>query len=311
MPESRFELERGDYMYPEALNDLENPPARLYVRGDPSVLKAPSLSIVGARAATPYGLAISEMAARLAVEAGLVVVSGGALGCDGAAGRAAISAGGRHVVVLGTGADVVYPRASHDLIADAIRTGGAVISLERWGSPPRRYAFPKRNRVIAALSSSTLVAEAGMPSGTFSTAETAAQIGREVLSVPGSILSPGCRGSNYLISIGATCIHEPEALEAAISRIYGTLRRSSVAMPSDNSVDSTLEHRVMAALTANPMRVDEVSRYFDLSSVEAMKVLGDLGARGLIAPMYDGRFALTKSALHDAARLGQNRGLNV
>ena len=87
MSESRCELERGGYMYPEALNDLENPPARLYVRGDPAVLKAPSLSIVGARSATPYGLAISEMAARLAVEAGLVVVSGGALGCDGAAGR--------------------------------------------------------------------------------------------------------------------------------------------------------------------------------------------------------------------------------
>ena len=169
----RWELTPEDDAYPPSLLDLDPTPPVLYGRGDPRVLCAPCLSVIGARRATPYGIAVAEMAGRVAAECGVVVVSGGALGCDSAAGRAALEAGGRTVVVSGCGADMVYPASSADVYKGAVATGGAVVSLERWGSPPRRYAFPKRNSIIAALSSCLFVTEAGMRSGTMSTADVA------------------------------------------------------------------------------------------------------------------------------------------
>lgn len=117
MDEGTFELHPGDALYPETVLELSDVPQTLYVRGNPEVLSTPALSIIGARKASPYGLAVAELAAKVAVEAGVTVVSGGAVGCDQASGWAAVNAGGRHVVVLGTGADVVYPRSSAGLIA--------------------------------------------------------------------------------------------------------------------------------------------------------------------------------------------------
>ena len=210
-----FEIRRGDSGYPRCVAELPQVPPVLYVRGDATVLDLPSLSIVGSRRASPYGSAICELAAGIAVESGIPVVSGGARGCDQVAGWATLNAGGRHIVVLGTGADVVYPSTAKALVDRVIETGGCVISIEPWGTPPQRWAFPKRNRVIAALSSATFVAEAGLPSGTFSTAEAANELGREVLAAPGSIFSPESRGSNYLIANGACCIADEEALEVA------------------------------------------------------------------------------------------------
>ena len=165
MAEGTFELHPGDALYPETVLELSDVPQTLYVRGNPEVLSTPALSIIGARKASPYGLAVAELAAKVAVEAGVTVVSGGAVGCDQASGWAAVNAGGKHVVVLGTGADVVYPRSSAGLITRTLDTGGAVVSISPWGMGPRKFAFPRRNRVIAALSQALFVSEAGMPSG--------------------------------------------------------------------------------------------------------------------------------------------------
>lgn len=172
MGEESFELRRGEEGYPQRLEDLSDPPECLYGIGAAGVLEDMAIAIVGSRRASPYGVATAEMAGRIAAESGLVVVSGGALGCDAAALRAAQGSGGTTVVVCGCGADVIYPQSSRDVFEGAI-SKGAVISLERWGTPPRRYAFPKRNRIIAAMSESTLVVEAGVRSGTMSTAEAA------------------------------------------------------------------------------------------------------------------------------------------
>ena len=212
MAEGTFELHPGDALYPETVLELSDVPQTLYVRGNPEALSTPALSIIGARKASPYGLAVAELAAKVAVEAGVTVVSGGAVGCDQASGWAAVNAGGKHVVVLGTGADVVYPRSSAGLITRTLDTGGAVVSISPWGMGPRKFAFPRRNRVIAALSQALFVSEAGMPSGTFSTAEAAMDLGRELLAVPGSILSPESRGTNYLIANGACCIVDEESI---------------------------------------------------------------------------------------------------
>lgn len=301
----RFELHPGDALYPSRLADLSDAPRTLYVRGDPGVLDTPALSIIGARKASPYGIAVCELAARIAAESGVTVVSGGALGCDQASGWGALNAGGRHVVVLGTGADVPYPSTAAGLISRTLATGGAVVSLSPWGMGVRKFAFPRRNRVIAALSQALFIGEAGMPSGTFSTAECAMDLGRELLCVPGSIFSPESRGTNYLISNGACCLVDEESLEVAISRIYGTLRYVRPEAPGIADLDP-VRQKVMHALIASPLRVDEVAACAGMDPVGTLKLLGSLELEGLIERQMDGRYAPSKFALHAQTPFGHN-----
>ena len=302
--DARCELTPDDRLYPSALHDLPDPPRRLYVRGDPAVLGAPSLAVVGSRRATPYGIAVAEMAATVAAQSCIVVVSGGAMGCDQAAGRAALAAGGRHVVVFGSGADVLYPRSAGGLVSRTLARGGAVVSIAPWGAEPRRYAFPKRNRVIAALSRAVCICEAGMPSGTFSTAEAAFEIGREVLAAPGSILSPESRGSNYLIANGACCLTDEESIEMAVSRIFGVLRYER-ASPEDPAADDR-ERRAMAALIACPLRIDELAAAIGLDPMACLTYVSGLQMDGRVERLPDGRFAPTKTALHARSAIMHN-----
>lgn len=300
-----IEIARAAPEYPASLRDLPGAPDVLYVRGDPSVLQMPCLSVVGARRFTPYGRAIAEMAGRIAAESGIALVSGGARGCDQAAGRAALDAGGAHVMVLGTGADVLYPSSSRDIERRIVEGRGCIVSIEPWGTGVQRWAFPKRNRIIAALSSALLVAEAGMPSGTFSTAETAAELGREVFAVPGSMFAPECRGSNYLIANGATCIPDEEGLEMAISRVYGTLRYGRGAACGLHGLSDD-EERIVRALCADPMRMDDIAGALGLQPLACLQLVGALEARGVLESLLDGRYALTHGALHALTRLGHN-----
>lgn len=253
----------------------------------------------------PTVLPSRSLQPRLPWKRGLTVVSGGAVGCDQASGWAAVNAGGRHVLVLGTGADVVYPRSSAGLIARTLDTGGAVVSISPWGMGPRKFAFPRRNRVIAALSQALFVSEAGMPSGTFSTAEAAMDLGRELLAVPGSILSPESRGTNYLIANGACCIIDEESIEMAISRIYGTLRYSRPDAPGIADLDAT-QQTVMHALIASPLKVEDIATLVSLDAVGVLKLLGSLELEGLIERMMDGRYAPSKFALHAQTPFGHN-----
>lgn len=291
-----FELKRGDELYPQSLMDLEDPPKIIYGRGDPKVLSERSFSVIGARKASPYGLLLSELAGQLAAEAGLVEVSGGAMGCDQAGGWGALNAGGRHVVVLGGAVDKVYPKNAQGLCTRALNTGGAVISLLPWGMDAMQWSFPNRNRVIAALSQALFVAEASMPSGTFSTAEAAAGLGREVLAAPGSIISPESKGTNYLIANGATCVTDVESLQLAISRIYNTLCVQGRA-PQGVPGLSAQEEKVMHALTAAPQRVDEIQAMLKTDPISTVKLLGAMEMQGVIERLMDGRYAPTKYAL--------------
>ncbi|MDO4436661.1 MAG: DNA-processing protein DprA [Coriobacteriaceae bacterium] len=303
--DARCELYLPDKEYPASVRQLASPPPVLYVRGNVSVFNLPMLAIIGSRRASPYGLALAEMAAKIAAESGVAVVSGGARGCDQAAGRSALSAGGKHVMVLGTGADVAYPSSVRPLIERTLKGGGAVVSIEPWGTPPMRWAFPKRNRVIAALSSAVLVTEAGLPSGTFSTAEAAEELGREVLAVPGSFFSPESRGSNYLIANGACCISDEEALEVAISRIFGTLRFERGGSAGVPGLDSQSK-RVLDMLVANPMRLEDIALALRMGGSECMQLMGELEVAGAVERLVDGRFSPSKTALHALTHLGHN-----
>lgn len=305
--DTKWMIEAGDERYPRALLDLDGAPPRIYGRGDVDALSKPLLAIIGSRRPTPYGIATSELAARIATEQGIGVVSGGARGCDHAGGAETVRRGGVHVAVLGCGADVVYPRSSARLLETTLARGGAVISLDTWGTPPRRFAFPRRNRIIAALSQAVFIGEAGLPSGTFSTAEAAIELGREILAAPGSIFSPLSFGTNHLISEGACCIANEEAMEMALSRIFGTLRAQSMAGTS-LPVSNPEETRVLEALTATPLALDDIARMLGCDAVHCLTVVGDLVVRGLVELLPDGRYGASKAALHAQTSFGHNDG---
>lgn len=286
----RWELRAGERGYPKALLDLGSPPEVIYGLGDPEALGGPCLSIVGARRATPYGLAIAEMAARVAAGQGITVVSGGALGCDHAAGSAALRAGGRTVVVSGCGADVVYPQSSRDVFEGAVAAGGAVISEQRWGTGPRRWAFPRRNAIIAALSQVLVVTEAGARSGTLSTADAAAELGRTVYAIPGSIFSPTSVGTNRLIAEGARVIADEQALSVALSLDYGAAPLVSEGGGRDRGP-------VMGALVSSPARPDDLAARLGESVLTVLRTLTDFEARGLVERLPDGRYSAKRAYL--------------
>ena len=280
-------IERGSREYPGVLEELREPPELIYGIGSVEVLEGPSVSIVGARRATPYGLSIAAMAARVAAECGLSVVSGGALGCDHAAGMSAINAGGRSVVVSGCGADVVYPRSSRDLFEQTVSGGGAVISLVPWGRGPRRWSFPRRNQVIAALSKVLVVTEAGARSGTLSTAEAAIELDRIVYAIPGSIFSPSSSGTNRLIAEGARIIPDEQSLAVSIALDYGLTRLARPCCREGGPV--------ISALLASPSRPDELAERLNEGVLTLMRTLTDYEARGIVARLPDGRYSPTRS----------------
>lgn len=293
-PQLRFELTPADSRWPRKVDPRLLQAQKIYGIGDPSCLLAESLSVVGARRATPYGIALAKMAGRIAAESGLVCVSGGAIGVDIASARAALSAKGKTIIVSGTGADVIYPRANTEIFIEAIETGGAVVALERWGVRPQRYTFPKRNRLIAALSRCLLVAEAGLPSGTLSTAQAAEEMSREIYAAPGSIFSPNSKGTNWLITQGATILVDEESLEIAISRDYGVLRQERVRNTRDHG-------RLFSVLLAEPMRPDELAHALSQDTLTLLKTLSDYEVRGLITRLADGRYAPSEKYLLDAS----------
>jgi DNA processing protein len=284
---ARFEIALGDPRYPELLASTADPPRVLRGYGDPAALR-PGLAVVGARKATPYGLAACRLLAGWAGQAGYVVTSGGAIGCDQAAHRAALEARGTTVAVLGTGADVAYPNGSGGLLGKIVSRGGCVVSELDWEQPPAKWTFRARNRIIAGLSAALLVVEAGCPSGTFVTADFALDYGRDVLVVPGSIFAPECRGPNRLLRQGATPICEVTELAEALAGILGPPRS-----PSDAASDLCGEpssDRVLSALRADPARPDDLARALGLDIVTVARRVGSLEAAGLVRKYPDGRY---------------------
>ena len=209
MPVSPRAIALGDPDYPPALHDLGDPPKTLWYIGDLSVLAAPCVAMVGTRRATMYGERVArELAASLA-RAGACIVSGMALGIDGAAHRGALEAGGKTVAVLGTGVDLVYPSSHRALHAD-IGSTGLLLSELPPGVSSHGGSFVQRNRIIAALARLTIVIEAPFKSGALGTAEIATNLNRDLAIVPGPIDSPQSEGSNLLLRDGAHGIMSAE-----------------------------------------------------------------------------------------------------
>ena len=220
----RWEIARGGAGYPEALLRADKPPERLYIIGDPAALEE-GLAIVGARKATPYGAGCARRFARAAAERGITIISGGARGCDGAAHEAALTAEGRTVAFLGGGPDVTYPSEHAGLFQRIVNGGGALVSEYPWGTAPLPWMFRNRNRLIAALARATLIVEAGLPSGTFSTADHALAASRDVLVVPGAITAASSRGANRLLYQGATPVVDDDSFSDVLFSLFGCLKQ--------------------------------------------------------------------------------------
>ena len=198
-----------DAAYPVALTTIADPPPLLWTRGRIDILNLPSVAIVGARAASPYGLSVAGQLASDLAARGLIVVSGLARGVDSAAHRGALAGGGATVAVLGSGVDVMYP-PEHAALADEINVDGAVVSELVPGTPPQPFFFPLRNRIISGLSRAVGVIEAGEKSGSLITARCALEQGRDVLAVPGNVLSGRNRGAHALLRDGAKIVESAD-----------------------------------------------------------------------------------------------------
>jgi len=262
-----------DEVYPQRLKEIDQPPPVLYIRGEylPDDLFA--VAIVGTRRVTPYGRQITEELSSFLAANNMTVISGLARGVDAVAHQTTLKAGGRTIAVLGSGVDKIYP-PEHRALADQILERGAIVSDYAPGTPPEASNFPPRNRIISGLSLAIIVVEAGETSGALITAEFAAEQGREVFAVPGSIFAPQSKGTNKLIQNGALPLLSVNDLMQALDLTrVGERKAARKIMPAD-----TIEAKLLTILLDEPLHVDEIRNQAELpiEKVSAALVLMEL-----------------------------------
>ena len=265
---------RASLEYPKELNDLAHPPRELYTIGRSSALATPRVAIVGTRNSTAYGERITRTLTRALVRGGVSIVSGMARGIDAAAHRTALEQGGNTVAVLGTGIDVPYP-VGHRLLHRTIAEHGLVVSENPPGTKAAQGAFPKRNRIIAALAPVTIVVEAGFRSGALNTASQAIELGRVVAAVPGPIDSDQSRGSNQLLRDGAVLIAAPEDALALLG-----VSAPRVAPPPPLLPES--EQKVWDAIAEGFVETDSLPASTGLTIAECLAAITSLEIIGLV-----------------------------
>jgi DNA processing protein len=290
-------LARADARYPAALREMPDAPATLYVCGRLLETDALAVAIVGSRRATFYGLDVAETLAADLAARGVTIVSGLARGIDAAAHRGALRVGGRTIAVLGSGADVIYP-AEHRRLAAEIAERGAVLSQFAPGTPPLPQNFPARNRVIAALSLAVVVVEAAERSGSLITARLAAELGREVLAVPGRITAPESRGANRLIQDGAAVAMGWEDVVGVLPERWKVRVRTAVPAERDGPArddaepaePSSAQQRILAFLGEDPVDIDLVIERSGLGAGPVSAALLDLELGGRVRQIEGKRF---------------------
>ena len=275
-------LTLADPTYPAALLELTDPPTVLFARGSLALLATPCMAVVGSRNATAGGVRNAEQFSRALAENGQTVVSGLALGIDAAAHRGALDAGGRTIAVLGTGIDRIYPARNAEL-ARQIADGGNGLLLSELpvGSGPLPHHFPRRNRIIAGLSRGVLVVEAAPESGSLITARLAAEAGREVFAIPGSIHSPQSRGCHRLIRQGAKLV---ESTADILEEFGGSQSRGSAPGPVEDRTG------LLAFLGHDPVNIDEVVVRSGLTADAVLAILFELELGGAVAALPGGRY---------------------
>lgn len=293
---------REDAQYPPLLRQIAHPPHLLYVYGETDLTDRFPVAVVGTRRASAYGLTHTrEIAAELA-QTGVCVVSGLALGIDAAAHTGALDGGGRTVAVLGSALDKPYPQENKPLMRRILESGGSVVSEYAPGTPPSRYSFLQRNRIIAGMCLGTLVTEGPRRSGALNTATRTLENGREVFALPGNVDSPGAQLPNMLISEGARLVtgaadilsalviepkDAPKAAQAAVAPMEAPAERKP-HIPG--GLDET-QRAICAALLAGEADFDALCAVSGLESDELGALLIEMEMDGLVTPLAGTRYA--------------------
>ena len=292
-------LTRADAEYPSRLAEIPDAPATLHVRGRLLDEDALAVAIVGSRRATTYGLEVAETLAADLAARGVTIVSGLARGIDSAAHRGALRVGGRTLSVLGSGVDVIYPPENRRLAVE-IAERGALLSQFAPGTPPFPQNFPIRNQVIAAMSLAVVVVEAAERSGSLITAGLAAELGREVLAVPGRITAPESRGANRLIQDGAHLAMGwedvvavlPERWKACVAETaaIGAAGDAAVAGRGAAEGEPSGYKNILALLGEDPVDIDHVIERSGLGAGRVSAALLDLELEGRVRQIEGKRF---------------------
>lgn len=301
----------ADTAYPPVLLNMADPPLLLYWQGDAALLNHPHcLAVVGSRNPTPQGERTARDMSRALAASGVCIVSGMALGIDGAAHAGALEGGGVTIAVVGTGLDRVYPRR-HLELAHRITQQGLLLSEFALGTPPGPANFPKRNRIIAGLAQGTLVVEAALASGSLITARLAVDMGREVFAVPGSIHSPQAKGCHALIRQGAKLVEtaqdvledmrfEPAAGAVSVSSPAQAAQDFGAAPDDDGCEDSSApagEHgRLLVKMGHHPISLDELQARTGEAAANLQAWLMELELDGHVARAPGGMFQRVVSA---------------
>ena len=293
---------REDAQYPPLLRQIAHPPHLLYVYGETDLTDRFPVAVVGTRRASAYGLTHTrEIAAELA-QTGVCVVSGLALGIDAAAHTGALDGGGRTVAVLGSALDKPYPQENEPLMRRILESGGSVVSEYAPGTPPSRYSFLQRNRIIAGMCLGTVVTEGPRRSGALNTATRTLENGREVFALPGNVDSPGAQLPNMLISDGARLVtgaadilsalviepkDAPKAAQAAVAPMEAPAEKKP-HIPG--GLDET-QRAICAALLAGEADFDALCAVSGLESDELGALLIEMEMDGLVTPLAGTRYA--------------------
>ena len=302
----------ADSTYPQALLEVADPPPFLYAKGNLALFNQASIAIVGSRSASVQGEKNAESFAKALCEHGLCIVSGLALGIDGAAHRGALQAakpfGGATIAVVGTGLDIVYPAKHRDLAHQIVANGGLIVSEFSLGTPSKPQNFPKRNRIISGLSMGCLVVEANLQSGSQITARLAAEQGREVFAIPGSIHSPMAKGCHQLIKQGAKLVDclediiselriQPPLLngldETASANEQSTENVSQKTATSTNSIKSNL----LNMMGFDAINLEHLVQISGLTVNEVSSMLMILELEGSVASLAGGKYQKITSSI--------------
>jgi DNA processing protein len=283
----------ADETYPRALLEITDPPPLLYAHGRVELLARPALAVVGSRNATQQGEANAEALSRALSAAGFTIVSGLALGIDAAAHRGGLAGAGSTIAVLGTGIDILYPNRNAALAAE-LAERGLLISEFALGTAPAAHNFPRRNRLISGLARGCLVVEAALASGSLITARAAAEQGREVFAIPGSIHSPLAKGCHALIKSGAKLVESAEDVLAELSGF-----RPSGSASTTRELPAAADGSLLSHMGHDPVDVDSLCSRAGLSAEQV--------SSELLRLELDGRVAALPGGLYQRLEKGQGR----
>lgn len=271
--------------FPDLLNEIITPPLGLFIKGNIKLLKRHQIAIVGSRNASPAGKKTTEQFAAELTRLGFTITSGMAAGIDSHAHLGSLSVGKSTIAVMGTGIDQIYPHRNRALYNEITKNGLVVSEF-----PPRAIArpeyFPQRNRIISGLSLGTLVVEAGMRSGSLITARLAAEQGREVFAIPGSIHSPTSRGCHYLIRQGAKLVESVSDITDEIEHFFEN--STHYTEKEYQAKQSTSEHPIYKLIDYSPISIDHLIETSGLTTEQVSSILIELELQGLIAETNGG-----------------------